>query len=108
MDKDDIASALDPCPSDIAAHIELEDLANHVADEQVLISGLIENDDLLDNLTDRICEPLEERVSNAMVEQCQEATNINTDKIIALVETMEAIELAITTMRWAIEGDDEE
>lgn len=108
IDKDDIASALDPCPSDIAEHIDLEDLAGYVASEHALTNELVNHDDFVSNLTDNICEAVEERVSNAMVEQCQAATNINTDKIIALIEAMEAFELAITTMRWAIEGDDEE
>ena len=105
---DDIASEIEIDADDVAEHIDLQDLANYVASEHALIQGVIEDSDFMDNLTDRICEPVEERVSNAMVEQCQAATNINTDRINALIEVMEAIELAITTMRWAIEGDDEE
>ena len=108
MDKDDIASALDPCPSDIAAHIELQDLADYVADEPALLQGVIENNDFMDNLADRICGPVEERVLRHIVEVSHEATNFNTDRINALVEAMEAIELAITNMRLTMEGDGDE
>ena len=108
IDTDDIASEIEVDAEDVASHIDLEDLAGYVASEHALTNELVNRDDFVSNLTDNICEAVEERVSNAMVEQCQEATNINTDKIIALVEAMEAFELAITTMRWAIEGDDEE
>jgi len=108
IDKDDIASNIEVDAEDVAVHIDLEDLAGYVASEHALTNELVNHDDFVSNLTDNICEAVEERVSNAMVEQCQEATNINTDKIIALVEAMEAIELAITNMRLTIEGDDEE
>ncbi len=108
IDKDDIASEIEVDAEEVAEHIDLADLADYVASEHALIQGVIESSDFMDNLTDRICEPVEERVSNAMVEHCQAATNINTDRINALIGAMESIELAITEMRWAIEGDDEE
>ena len=108
IDTNDIASEIEVDEQEVASHIDLADLADYVADEHALIRRLVENSDLMENLTDRIREPVEERVLNHIVEVSHEATNINTDKIIALVEAMEAFELAITTMRWAIEGDDEE
>ena len=108
IDKDDIASEIEVDAEEVAEHIDLQDLAGHVASEYALTHELVNNNDFVNNLTDNICEAVEERVSNAMVEQCQEATNINTDKIIALIGAMESIELAITEMRLTIEGDDEE
>jgi len=106
MDKDEIASALDPCPSDIAAHIDLADLSDCVADEHALIQGVIENKDFMDNLTDRICEPVEERVLRQIHEATNDTMKINTGRIKALIEAMESIELVITEMRLVIEGDE--
>lgn len=108
IDTDDIASDIEVDAQDVASHIDLQDLADYVADEPVVLQGLIENNDFVDNLTERICEPVEERVLRHIVEVSQAATNFNTDRINALVEAMEAIELAITNMRLTIEGDGDE
>ena len=108
FDEDDIASHIEVDPQDVASHIELQALANWVADEDELINSLVENTDFVDNLSDRIYEPVEEHVRNAMVEQCQAATNINTAKVNAIIEAMETIELAVTQMRMTIEGDGDE
>ena len=108
INKDDITSNIEVDEQAVAEYIDLADLADYVAGEHTLIEGVIGDSDFMDNLCDRIYEPVKEHVSNAMVEQCQAATNINTDRINALIEAMETIELAITNMRLTIEGDEEE
>lgn len=108
IDTDDIASNIEVDEQAVAEHIDLAGLADYVASEHALTHELVNDNDFVDNISVNIQEAVEERVSNAIVEHYQAATNINTDRIIALIEAMETIELAVTQMRMTIEGGDED
>jgi len=108
IDTDDIASNIEVDEQAVAEHIDLAGLADYVASEHALTDELVNDNDFVDNISVNIQEAVEERVSNAIVEHYQAATNINTDRINALIEAMKTIELAVTQMRMTIEGGDED
>lgn len=106
LDMSDIASHLEVDAQDVAECIELQSLANWVAEEDDLINALVGNTDFVLKLG----EEIQDKVADVITDTVSHMVNENTAKVNAVIEALtlleDAFSGAVTQLRWALEKNE--
>lgn len=90
----------------VSDHIDMDDLADYVAEAYEFADRVAK----ADNFVAMVSDTMQESVLNAVVDRVQESTDLNTHKVNAVIDALYRLEdaFAMTELRWALgEGEQE-